>query len=112
MRSSEVQALPVIGLITQIQETQAEPDPLAPVTNRQYLRAITNAGASPRRLPLLRDDEAALRIVYEELDGLFLTGGADVDPVYYGESRHPLSEPADPRRDWTELTLCRWAVAD
>jgi putative glutamine amidotransferase len=103
---------PVIGLITQIQETLAEPDPLAPATNRQYLRAIVAAGACPRRIPLLADKEAQLRSLYERLDGLFLTGGADVDPSHYGEERHPRCEPADPARDRTELLLFRWARAD
>src|SRR5262245_58307382 len=107
-RSAEVEERPVIGLITQVQETASEPDPLAPVTNQQYHRAIAAAGATPRRIPLL-PDEAKVRAIYEQIDGLFLTGGADVDPAYYGAERHPCCEPADPARDRTELLLFRWA---
>src|SRR5262249_59815978 len=50
--------------------------------------------------------------IYEGLEGIFLTGGIDVDPSSYGESRHPLCGATDPPRDWTELTLVRWAMSD
>lgn len=39
-------------------------------------------------------------------------GGHDVDPAHYGEERHPLCDKTDPPRDWTELTLSRWALAE
>src|SRR5947207_2938964 len=79
---------------------------------QRYVRVLTHAGAVPWLVPLLPDDEATLRAVYERLDGVFLTGGVDVDPESYGESRHELCDRTDPARDRTELTLIRWAVAD
>src|SRR5581483_8089754 len=53
-----------------------------------------------------------LRAVYERLDGVFLTGGADVEPACYGEARHPQCGQTDPDRDRTECHLVRWADAD
>jgi putative glutamine amidotransferase len=108
----EVEPRPVIGLITQVQERLAESDSLAVPTNQQYLRAIASAGATTRRIPLLHHDEQNLRACYEQIDGLCLTGGADVSPVHYGEECHPRCEPADPARDLTELLLFRWARQD
>jgi putative glutamine amidotransferase len=77
-----------------------------------YVRVLTNAGAVPWLLPLLRDDETTLRLVYEQLDAVFLTGGVDVDPTTYGEERHELCDRSDPARDWVEIHLVRWALAD
>jgi putative glutamine amidotransferase len=53
-----------------------------------------------------------LRATYERLDGLFLTGGVDVDPARYGEPVHERCGVLDPDRDEVELTLLRWAMAD
>jgi putative glutamine amidotransferase len=36
----------------------------------------------------------------------------DIDPSHYGEVRHELCDRSDLDRDWTELTLIRWALAD
>jgi putative glutamine amidotransferase len=107
-----VERRPVIGLITQVQETRQEAEHFAVVTNQMYLRAVEQADAVARRIPLLYADEARLRSFYDQIDGLFLTGGADVNPDHYGEERHPLCEPADPARDLTELLLFRWARAE
>jgi putative glutamine amidotransferase len=36
----------------------------------------------------------------------------DVDPACYGEERHERCDRADPGRDWAEITLVRWCLAD
>jgi putative glutamine amidotransferase len=46
-----------------------------------------------------------------ELDGLVLTGGGDIDPVLYGEERHPAVDDAEPGRDEFEIDLARRAMA-
>jgi putative glutamine amidotransferase len=104
---------PVIGIATQTQE------PLPGKLNyywgvgQRYIRVLTSCGGvAPWIIPLLQNDEATLRAIYDRLDGVFLTGGVDVDPAHYGEERHPLCDRSDPPRDWTELTLIRWALAD
>jgi gamma-glutamyl-gamma-aminobutyrate hydrolase PuuD len=42
--------------------------------------------------------------------GLLLTGGVDVDPALYGETRHPETEEVNRARDEFELTLLRQAL--
>jgi putative glutamine amidotransferase len=79
---------------------------------QRYVRVLAAAGAIPWIIPLLQDDEETLRCIYEALDGVFLTGGVDVDPAQYGEAPHDLCGRIDPARDWTELTLVRWAMRD
>src|SRR5207249_7714074 len=79
---------------------------------QRYVRVLAGAGAVPRVIPLLTGDEPTLRAIYERLDGVFLTGGADLDPSAYGEERHALCDRSDPARDWAELALVRWALAD
>jgi len=46
-----------------------------------------------------------------ELDGLILQGGADIDPVVYGEARSELLGPIDAVRDEFELELLRGFAA-
>lgn len=46
-----------------------------------------------------------------ELDGLILQGGADIDPVVYGEQRTDVVGPTDAVRDEFELELLRGFVA-
>ena len=80
--------------------------------SQRYVQVLTSAGAIPWVIPLLEGNEAALRSIYERLDGLFLPGGVDVDPAAYGEPRTTLCGRTDPARDWTEVLLSRWALAD
>jgi putative glutamine amidotransferase len=48
--------------------------------------------------------------VLDVLDGVLLTGGGDIDPVLYGEERHPTVDDAEPGRDEFELDLARRAM--
>jgi putative glutamine amidotransferase len=113
-RSGEavVSQRPVIGIATQTLEAIPGKIPLAWVMGQKYVRALTGAGGIPWIIPLLQGDEDTLRHIYQLLDGVFLTGGVDVDPAQYGEPRCPACGPSDPARDWTELALVRWAKGD
>jgi putative glutamine amidotransferase len=70
-----------------------------------YVESVKRAGAHP--LVLSNDDDPTE--VLDKVDGLLLTGGLDVDPSFYGESRHPTTETA-PERDKFEIPLSREAV--
>ncbi|WP_322807130.1 gamma-glutamyl-gamma-aminobutyrate hydrolase family protein [Thermanaerothrix sp.] len=74
-----------------------------------YIAAVERAGGIAVLLPALRDDEA-VRLVRQRLDGLLLTGGADVDPALYGGQSHPSVYGVDACRDTTEMALVRMAV--
>ena len=57
-------------------------------------------------------DKDLLRALYEQLDGLLLSGGGDVDPAHYGETVHEKCGSIDAARDTAELRLTRWVVED
>jgi putative glutamine amidotransferase len=52
----------------------------------------------------------ALGRLFDQLDGLLLAGGGDIDPRHYGAEPSPFLRDVDPARDRTELTLARWAL--
>src|SRR5262245_10526468 len=103
---------PVIGIATQTLE--AVPGELPPcwVMGQRYVRVLRDAGAVPWLIPLLLEDQATLREIYDRLKGVFLTGGVDVDPSRYGEARQSYCGRTDPARDDVEIQLIRWALAD
>ncbi len=79
------------------------------IQNQTYLRALAAAGAAPVTIPL-QLDEATLQVIFDRLDGIFLPGGEDMDPVTYGEDQHELLGAVDPERDRTELALAHMAL--
>jgi putative glutamine amidotransferase len=71
-----------------------------------YVASIQQAGGRVRVL----DVDESPRKVLAEIHGLLLTGGGDVDPVFYKEDRHPSVHDAEPGRDEFELDLARRAL--
>ena len=45
------------------------------------------------------------------MDGVLLTGGADIDPARFGQSPHPRTNAPEPERDAFELAVCGHASA-
>lgn len=76
---------------------------------QEYGRAIEAAGGL--FLGLASRPEAAEDLL-ASLDGVVLTGGADIDPRHFGQIPHETVNPRDisPDRDLFELTLARAAV--
>jgi putative glutamine amidotransferase len=105
-------ARPVIGVAMQCLEAVPGKLPACWIMGQRYVRALSDAGAVPWLIPPLAGDLDTLRAVFERLDGLFFTGGVDIDPSHYGEERHERCDRGDADRDRTELTLLRWALAD
>jgi putative glutamine amidotransferase len=103
---------PVIGLAAET--LGAEPVHTSPgwVMEQRYVQVLAGLGAVPWIIPLLDRDEETLRSIYPFLDGLFLTGGVDIDPSCYRHQRHPRCGRTDPPRDWTETRLLEWAMCD
>ena len=77
--------------------------------NQDYINSVLRAGALPVLLPLTEKEEA-LEEALRRIDGLLLTGGADVEPARYGEERLPLCGETSPIRDQIEFFLCRKAL--
>lgn len=79
------------------------------VLSRYFMEAITAQGALPVMLPLTTDD-ALLQSYAEALDGFLFSGGADVDPLLFGQWQKPGCGGIDPLRDEHELTLARLLI--
>lgn len=104
-------ALPRIGL-TARRTGVDHPYPLVESVALQatYSDAVQRAGGLPVLLaPERLDDEAATRVL-ASLDGLVVTGGADLDPTRYGQSRHPSVVMVDELQDAFETTLLAVAL--
>lgn len=69
---------------------------------------ITEYGGIPV-IPDFVDEENALALM-EVCDGLFLTGGADVDPSEYGEKKEEFCAETQPYRDASDLNLMKAAM--
>jgi putative glutamine amidotransferase len=72
-----------------------------------YVTSIERAGARAR---ILEVSESPRRVL-DEIHGLLLTGGGDIDPVLYSENRHESVEDAEPGRDEFEIDLARRAMS-
>lgn len=102
---------PIIGIsCDRIQAAHKYQNPRVGLS-QTYINAIVRAGAAPLLLPNVVE-QGLLRTLYENLGGLLLSGGGDVDPVRFGEVAHEKCGPADADRDEVELTLTRWAVEE
>lgn len=76
--------------------------------NARYLAALAGAGAAP--LPLTTATPPAERAAaLATMDGLLISGGADLDPARYGEERDEQTR-VDAERD--ELDDAAWQAAD
>ena len=103
---------PLIGLTTYREQAKwgvwDQPADLLPV---MYADAIVRAGGVPVLLPPASEDPDAAAATVARLDGLVVSGGADVDPQQYGEEPHPRTASWRPDRDAWELALLDSAAA-
>lgn len=75
--------------------------------NEAYTRALAMAGLVPVVLPPLHPSVATT--VLENVSGLVITGGEDVDPAHFGQPAHPATGAPHAARDACELALARAA---
>ena len=76
-----------------------------------YVKAVRRAGALPVILPVIDpDDRDEIDSILDAVDGVVVTGGCDVEPARYGADAAPETGPLDPKRDATEIALCRALV--
>ena len=75
---------------------------------RVYCDQIVRAGGVPMVLPPADDAEVLINML-EGIDGLVLTGGADYNPLWYGEQPEKELHTINSTRDLPELLLTRLA---
>lgn len=102
---------PVIGVTTQTLEEIPDELPRCWIMSQRYVKTLTSSGAVPWIIPLL-DDAETLRQIYDQLDGVFLPGGVDIDPDSYNEPRTDVCGRVDPDRDRTEIMFADWAMKE
>jgi putative glutamine amidotransferase len=104
-------ARPVIGMCTALEQARWSVwEQPAMLLARNYVDAVQRAGALVLMLPpdthLVEDPDQVLDLI----DGLVLTGGADIDPAFYGQQAHAETVDTVSERDAFEIALVRAAI--
>ena len=73
-----------------------------------YFESVLKAGATPVVIPPFEDKDA-LANVLDRVDGLLLSGGGDLNPLFTGEEPVPQLHAVNYKRDLAELLLIRLA---
>jgi len=73
-----------------------------------YYKQVLAAGGTPVIVPPLEDTDAIIETL-QRLDGLLLSGGADINPLYQDEQPSPALHGINRERDLPELLLTRLA---
>ncbi len=73
-----------------------------------YYKSVLEAGGVPVIIPPLADTDAIINTL-EHIDGLLLSGGADLNPLYAGEEPSPRLHGINAERDLPELLITRLA---
>jgi microsomal dipeptidase-like Zn-dependent dipeptidase/gamma-glutamyl-gamma-aminobutyrate hydrolase PuuD len=79
------------------------------VVGSSYIKAILKAGGAPVLIPPAADGKV-LRHIVAQLDGLLMTGGEDVNPLWYGEMPIPQLGAVDHVRDIYDFKLIKFAA--
>ena len=95
-------AKPLIGVTANFSEGQLQ---LAP----GYFRSVEAAGGIPVIIAPKRMPNANMSLLLDRIDGLLLSGGADINPILVGEDPVPALHGINTERDLFELALTRLA---
>ena len=98
------QALPLIGI------SGTHTSGGATQVNSTYIDAVMRAGGVPVVLPINTNPQIMEKMV-ASIDALIMTGGEDIDPLYYGEEPIPAQGEIVPARDAFDIAMIRLAVA-
>lgn len=84
---------------------QTDKDLFKSFMDKRYIASLERAGATIKRIELNSPEKAVAQAL--ECDGLFIPGGADVEPALYGESRTDKCGKPNPVRDTAEPLLIK-----
>lgn len=97
----EAERKPVIGLTGNFVEGELR------LLDRYY-KSVAKAGGVPVIIPPVADKDVIINTL-DNIDGLVLTGGADVNPLWIGEEPSPRLHSINRERDKAELLTVRLA---
>lgn len=95
---------PLIGITPSIEENET-----MYTVHRAHCQALSDAGGVPLILPFAFG--SLLKQFVQLIDGLYLTGGYDIDPHYFNEEPHPSLGKVNPLRDQFEIALVHAMLA-
>ncbi|MPY78867.1 MAG: gamma-glutamyl-gamma-aminobutyrate hydrolase family protein [Actinophytocola sp.] len=99
---------PIIGLTTYAERAQTGVwDTDFALLPFNYVDAVSRAGGVPVLLPPV---ENGVEEAVAALDGLVISGGADIDPAAYDQPPHPATTGTRPGRDGWEMRLLERAL--
>lgn len=102
---------PVIGITSYLEQARTGVwDVRAAFLPQVYLDGVTDAGGIALVLPPQPVDAGIARRIVEGLDGLVLSGGADIDPARYGQEPHDRTGAPRSDRDDFEFALLDAAI--
>lgn len=93
-------ASPVIGISGNFRDSDC-------TLAKGYYQSIVQAGGTPVIIPPFADAQLIASLL-ERVDGILLSGGADIDPDFLGQEKHP-TVSVNPERDLPEMLLIRLA---
>lgn len=103
---------PLIGVTMSFEETSPPNVRTRCYLNSAYADAVFAAGGLPYPLPLPpAPDRDVLAEMLGRVDGVLFTGGPDLDPRHYGQTRHAKTQTLHARRDGFEVEFFRAADA-
>lgn len=74
-----------------------------------YFESVLKAGGTPLIIPPFEDRDALVNVL-DHIDGLLLSGGGDLNPLFMGEEPVPQLHAVNYKRDLAELLLIRLAA--
>ncbi|WJQ08778.1 gamma-glutamyl-gamma-aminobutyrate hydrolase family protein [Geobacillus stearothermophilus] len=77
--------------------------------NNNYVQSVVRAGGVPFIIPIVNDPELIYRQV-EQIDGLIVSGGHDVNPILYGEEPLEKQGAVFPERDEFDQVLIKTTI--
>lgn len=100
-RYPEASRQPVIGLTGNFADDDAR-------LCKQYYMSVVRAGGTPVIIPPVADKDVIINTL-DKIDGLVLTGGGDINPLWAGEEPSPRLHGINHMRDKAELLTVRLA---
>ena len=97
----EAKRKPIIGITANFWEGEA-------TMAKAYYQQVVEAGGTPVLIPPVDDKDVILNTL-EGIDGLLLSGGGDLNPLWTGEEPSPQLHRINAVRDLPELLITRLA---
>src|SRR5690625_2545642 len=94
---------PIIGIVPSINEEDGQY-----FIHQDNISAIEQVDGIPILIPYQEEKEELVSLV----DGLYLTGGYDIDPTFFGEEPHPELGVINRIRDDFEINLIKRALKE